>query len=281
MAAQPRHPHKMPPLTALRAFEAAGRLGGFAPAATELGVTPAAITAHLKTLESALGVTLFERRHKGVQLTELGARVLPEFTAAFRALDGAVHQLRVQAAPDVVRIATTSDLAALWLSPRLSVLRARGIHAVPVPVSGPEAVPGVGADLSLFMEDEGEGIVVAIASPDWIEARRGAGPLPETACMRVDAPWCDWAPWLAQFGAPLVPRGPVFSQAVLAVEEAANGAGMVVLPFEFAARAIEAGRVAVLADIRAPSTWQLTCRRLHKQKRGSAAGKVQKALGEI
>ena len=79
-------------MTALRAFEAAARLGGFAAAATELGVTPGAVTAHVKALEDRLGAALFARDAKGVQLTPLGARVLPEFTAAFDALGLAVHQ---------------------------------------------------------------------------------------------------------------------------------------------------------------------------------------------
>lgn len=267
----------MPPLTALRAFEAAGRLGGFAPAASELGVTPAAITAHLKTLEGTLGVALFERQHKGVRLTELGARVLPEFTAAFRALDGAVHQLRVQAAPDDVRLATTTDIAALWLSPRLAALRAQGIHAVPVPVSGPEAVAGAAADVALFFEPEGVGVVVAIASPAWVAARRGQSLVPEE-CLRLAGPLGDWGPWLDAYGPRVVPRGPVIEQAILAVEEAANGAGVVVLPYEFAARAIEAERVAIVGGVLAPSTWQLTARRVHKVRRGSAADKVIKAL---
>ena len=108
MAAQPPRP-KLPPLSALRAFEAAGRLGGFAPAAQELGVTPGAVTAHLKTLESALGVALFDRHHRGVALTDLGARVLPEFTEAFRALETAVHRLEAEAAPGL--------LDAAWLHP--------------------------------------------------------------------------------------------------------------------------------------------------------------------
>ena len=79
MAAQPPRP-KAPPLTALRAFEAAGRLGGFTPAARELGVTPAAVTAHLKTLEQALGeaesVKLAWKPNLSVEVDEATAQTL-------------------------------------------------------------------------------------------------------------------------------------------------------------------------------------------------------------
>ena len=66
MAVAPPKP-KIPPLTALRAFEAAARLGGFAAAGMELGVSPGAITAHVKALESDLGAALFERHAAGVR----------------------------------------------------------------------------------------------------------------------------------------------------------------------------------------------------------------------
>ena len=74
-------------MTSLRAFEAAARLGGFAAAAQELGVTPGAVTAHIKSLELHLGATLFERTPRGVQLNALGARVLPDFIQALKLED--------------------------------------------------------------------------------------------------------------------------------------------------------------------------------------------------
>ena len=73
MSVSPPRPRSLP-LTALRAFEAAARLGSFAAAAQELGVTPGAVSAHIKTLEDALGAPLFHRRAKAVELTAPGAR---------------------------------------------------------------------------------------------------------------------------------------------------------------------------------------------------------------
>jgi len=252
MAAQPPRP-KLPPLTALRAFEAAGRLGGFAPAALELGVTPGAVTAHLKTLESALGVALFERRHRGVTLTSVGARVLPDFTAAFSALEAAVHRLETEAAPGLVRIATTADLAQLWLSPRLPALRKAGVQVVPLPVAAPEAARGL-ADLALFFDEAGgaPASLIAVAAPDLAAGLGGAGALDPADCLVLSGPEGDWALWSQAAGiAGFAPRGPVHAQAALALEEAANGAGVLVLARPLAEGALAAGRVVALFGVEA------------------------------
>ena len=102
---------KGPPLNALRAFESAARLGGFAAAASELCVTPGAITQHIKTLEAWVGAPLFKRHSKGVVLTTLGESTFNEFVQAFDQLGSAVQNLRSRAAPDTVRIAALPSIA--------------------------------------------------------------------------------------------------------------------------------------------------------------------------
>ena len=84
MSVSPPRP-KGPPLNALRAFEAAARLGGFALAAEELSVTPGAVSQHIRALEDWAGVALFERRAQGVRLTPEGAALAPRFARAFDA----------------------------------------------------------------------------------------------------------------------------------------------------------------------------------------------------
>ena len=123
MPVAPPRPKDLP-LSALRTFEAAARLGGFAAAAQELGVTSGAVTAQIKGLEARLGAALFERGPRGVVLTALGIRALPALMAAFDALALAAQHLRAEAAPRVVHIATLPAIAQLWLSPRLPALRA-------------------------------------------------------------------------------------------------------------------------------------------------------------
>ena len=115
--------NKAAPLVAMRAFEAAARLGGFKAAAIELSVTPGAIAQHVKTLESWTGSPLFERMTHGVKLTALGESVIADFSEAFDRLGIAIQRLRENAGPEVIRIAVSTDIAQLWLSPRLTELR--------------------------------------------------------------------------------------------------------------------------------------------------------------
>ena len=127
-------------LNALRAAEAAGRLGGFAAAAAELGVTPGAVTAHVKALEAELGAPLFERTAREVRLTPLGHRALPDLIAAFDGVAKASQTLRREAAPRIVHIATLPAVAQLWLSPRLPALR-RAAPDITVSITALEAPP--------------------------------------------------------------------------------------------------------------------------------------------
>ena len=274
MTAQPPR-SRMPPLTALRAFEAAGRLGGFTPAARELGVTPGAVTAHLKTLETTLGVALFTRHPRGVSLTEAGARVLPDFTAAFEALTEAVQHLEAEATPGLVRIATTPDLAQLWLSARLPVLRQQGFQVVQVPVDIPQAARGQ-ADLALYFTPLAKGGVplIAVAAPPSVSADQ----VPERT-IRLAGPLGDWARWVEAAGAPWVaPRGSVVAQAALALEEAVQGAGVLVIAAPLAAAALAAGRVVQVSDRVAASGMALRLEPLHPVTEGSAIDHVANAL---
>jgi len=255
MAAQPPR-SRLPPLTALRAFEAAGRLGGFTPAALELGVTPGAVTAHLKTLESQLGAPLFKRHHKGVTLTDLGARVLPDFTAAFASLTTAAQRLEAEAAPDVVRIATTSDLALLWLSPRLPALRGLGAQIVPVVVPNAQAALGR-ADVGVFLDDADPGAgapLVAVSAPGVLTPGASPDILRGDQCLRLrgeDWQAGDWAPWVASAGLALEPSGAAYDQAALALEDAANGAGVLMVALPLAEAALRGGRIVEPFGLRA------------------------------
>ncbi len=233
MAVAPPKP-RTPPLTALRAFEAAARLGGFAAAGAELGVSAGTITAHIKALEAELGAALFERHAKGVRLTGLGARVLPEMSAAFDALGHAVQVLRAEAGPKVVHIATLPAIAQLWLSPRLPELR-QAFPEISVSITAMEEPPNLkraAFDLCLFYgSDQGdvlaEDVIFPVCAPSLAENLQRAEDLRGLPCLS-DAVWADdWGLWAEAAGFPgFVPRGPVFSLYALAVEEAAHGAGV-------------------------------------------------------
>lgn len=113
------------PLTALRAFESASRLLSFKAAAEELAVTPTAISHQIRSLESWLGMALFERLPRQVRLTEGGERLFRTLHGAFLDVAQSVDTLRPQRSGANLTISTTAAFAALWLVPRLGRFYAR------------------------------------------------------------------------------------------------------------------------------------------------------------
>ncbi|WP_175908735.1 LysR substrate-binding domain-containing protein [Burkholderia sp. BCC1640] len=108
------------PLTALRVFESSARLGSFKAAADELSVTPAAVSHQIKSLESRIGVLLFERGASGVRLTEEGERLFRASHDALLALSRGLDAVRPEAADERTLVLTTTPaFAAMWLIPRL------------------------------------------------------------------------------------------------------------------------------------------------------------------
>lgn len=115
----------LPPPAWLRAFEAAARLGGFAAAAAELGLTPAAVSQQIRALETRLGVALFRRLPRGVALTETGQAYLPPVRRAFAEMSSATAGLFGTVQTDPVVLRAPPSFAALRLAPLLPGFRAR------------------------------------------------------------------------------------------------------------------------------------------------------------
>src|SRR3546814_1000263 len=115
---------RLPSLNALRAFEAAARLGGFSRAADELHVTHAAVSRHVRGLEDRLGVLLFRRLHKAVVLTDAGRRYQARLTEAFDLIAAATEALAA-AGSEVLSLSVEPAFAARWLVPRLGRFYAR------------------------------------------------------------------------------------------------------------------------------------------------------------
>ncbi len=114
---------RLPPLNALRAFEAAARHGGFVGASEELHVTRGAISRHVKHLEAHLGVLLFARKAQGVRLTAAGARLLPVITDAFDRILREIESISSDAAE--LRVICPPGTSIRWLLPRLDDFRKR------------------------------------------------------------------------------------------------------------------------------------------------------------
>ncbi len=154
----------LPSLSALRAFEAAARLGGFSAAARELNVTHAAVAQHVRAIEARLGAALLRREGRVMRPTAEGARLAEALTGAFSSIEGAVRELTRAAEARPLRVALTLSFAEGWLMPRL------GRFWTERPDIGLEIVPS--AELVDLRRD---GLDVAI--------RYGEG---------------DWPPWRAE-----------------------------------------------------------------------------------
>jgi LysR family glycine cleavage system transcriptional activator len=113
---------RLPPLAAVRVFEAAARVGNFTRAAEELGMTQAAVSYQVKLLEERLGAPLFARSGRGVALTELGRRIAPQVTSAFDTLGDAFASVRAESEA-VLTISATHTFSSNWLAGRLGAFQ--------------------------------------------------------------------------------------------------------------------------------------------------------------
>jgi LysR family transcriptional regulator, glycine cleavage system transcriptional activator len=111
--------NKLPPLTELRAFEAAARHLSFKKAAAELGLTPTAISHQIRLLEQYCGKALFRRRPRPLSLTDTGARMFPVVRDSLEAIAVELGAIRRRDDRQALRITTTNAFAAQWLVPRL------------------------------------------------------------------------------------------------------------------------------------------------------------------
>lgn len=117
-------PRRLPPLSALRAFEAAARNGSFKLAAAELAVTPTAISHQIRSLEDHISLALFERRTRKVELTDVGAALYPVLRDGLDGFAAAVDRLTRRATRAQVTISATIAFTARWLVPRVSRFQA-------------------------------------------------------------------------------------------------------------------------------------------------------------
>ncbi|MEM7318911.1 MAG: LysR family transcriptional regulator [Pseudomonadota bacterium] len=235
MSVNPRRPGG-PPLTAMRAFEAAARHQSYVAAAAELSVTPGAISQHVKTLEGWAGVDLFHRKAQGLALSPAGRSLVDSFTEAFDALSNATQELR-NLRPDAdIHIAALPSIAQLWLPPRLGKLRQR-FSNLKFSVTALETPPNLMRelfDVSLFFgipDGSADQVVVAqdrilpVCAPFLVE--QGLTD-PRAMTLIHDQTWKDdWAVWSRKTGMQIEDptTGPNYSLYSLAVEEAKSGAG--------------------------------------------------------
>ena len=264
----------LPPLNALRAFEAAIRLSSFARAAEELHVTAGAVSRQIKLLEQHLGVTLFHRTSKAVEPTEAAKSCLPKLREGFEALAAAVDAIRAASQREILTLGVAPSFAARWLLPRLHDFVARHPE-VELRLSASRAwvdrlrhdAPASAAEDSTVDTDLairfGTGVypghlsmrlfdisVTPMLSAALITGAEALVPsdLSRYTLLHDDTAYfddaeSDWDVWLRAAGAGHVDatRGPRFSHSGLALDAAAQGMGAVLASPVLAVEELQTG----------------------------------------
>ncbi len=241
---------RLPPLNALRAFEASARLGSFVAAAGELRVSAAAVSQQVRRLEQYLDTTLFQRLARGLVLTEAGRDYLPELSAGFDLLGESTARLRARRADGVLTITTLAAFANGWLLPRLHRFRERAPRidvvlrttrqlmdfrrdAIDLAIRFAPS-PGRGLNGEVLCREE----LFPVASPQLFRGGR----MPDSLAALTDypllhdidagpeQPWLGWRGWFERAGLPTGPvgRGPQFSDSVVLVGAAVAGLGIAI-----------------------------------------------------
>ena len=164
--------YRLPPLNALRVFEAAARHLSFKEAAAELHITQAAVSHQVKSLEEYLGVELFRRAGRGVQLTEAARACLPKMREGFDALAAAVEMIHERGAETELVITAPPVFAARWLMPRLADFAKREPKIDVRVVASSKMVDAGALDSSVLtsnldLRDESSGVEIHLGMGDY------------------------------------------------------------------------------------------------------------------
>ena len=234
---------RLPPLQTLRAFEAAGRLLSMSQAAAELNLTHGAVSRHVKTLEAHLGVPVFRRLTRRIELTEEGARLHATVARVLAELSQAAEHVRGGDAAPRLTISTGISFASKWLEPRLPRFKARhpefDVHLdvtdslVDLCAGQADAALryGMGLYRNVTSERVMEETVTPVCSPAHLRRLGGLPPaafLERSTLLHEDRMLPDWDQWLLQAGLDGVRprRGPAFSHGSMLIEAAVRGEGV-------------------------------------------------------
>ena len=276
--------HSWPPLTALRAFESAGRHLSFRKAAAELHVTPAAVSHQIKLLEDQVGVQLFHRLPRAIELTEAGRSFLPKLSEGFERLALAVQAVKAFKKSGKLSVSVPPAFAAKWLMPRLhrfvtafpdiDVRISAGMRQVDTrtashgPATETERIdeadmevrfgagkyPGCRVDKLLTLS------FTPLCCPHLLEGRptlRKPTDLRHYLLLHDDLPeviegWPTWAEWFTAAGLDggEAERGPHFSHPTLGLDAAIDCAGVVLGARELAAFDLATKRLVAPFDVK-------------------------------
>jgi len=255
---------RLPPLNALRAFEVAARHNSFTGAATELRVSHAAISRHVRSLEARLGVTLFRRAKRGVELTEDGGRYLKAVSAAFDSIAEATEAL---AKPKEVRVRLSVEpaFAGRWLIRRLGRFQASHPDIDVVLDASPRLVDltrdeadlairyGQGGWPGLRQDQLASSRLYPVGRKE-LRGRRRAAFAPDELRAFILLHEDDgslWRRWFSAAGVAdvNVSRGPRILETALALDAAAAGQGIALADEALIADDLANGRLVKLCDV--------------------------------
>ena len=263
---------RLPPLDALRVFEAAGRHLSFTRAAEELNVTQAAVSHRIKTLETWLRFPLFTRLNRALMLTESGQRYLPAVRDALELIESATESVMTPVVTNSFTVSVLPSFAAKWLVPRL--FRFRELH--------PDIDVRISAEDDLVdLDREDVDIALRFGHGDWphyqVErlmrqaffpvcspklVKDGPHPLTVPADLKHhtllhEESVQDWRMWLMAAGLDSIDakRGPWFSHAILVYQAACDGQGVALGATPLVDDDLAAGRLVKPFDLTLPSDW--------------------------
>ncbi len=237
-------PYDLPAMTTLRTFEAAARRGAFNEAASEMNVTPGAVSHQVKALEKELGVALFVRGHRSVDLTEEGEQLYRVLRQGFQDMGRVVQQLRRRGEEQRVVIAATTAVSSLWLTPRIVTFwREHGDIAINQQLTDRRIKRPLTTDLAIeyCVEPPAEPTSVRLFGDTLVPvcstamARKiescSLADLAEAPLIHMDAPernWTTWQKWFERMGySGEIPRGQQVNNYSIALQIAREGAGVV------------------------------------------------------
>jgi len=255
---------RLPPLNALRAFEVAARHNSFTGAAAELRISHAAVSRHVRALEARLGVTLFRRAKRGVELTEDGMRYLNAVSAAFESIAEATEAL---AKPKDVRVRVSVEpaFAGRWLIHRLGRFQTAHPDVDVVLEASPRLVDlardeadlairyGQGGWPGVRLDQLASSLVYPVGRKE-LRGRRRAAFAPDELRAFVLLHEDDgslWQRWFSAAGVTdaNVSRGPRILETGLAIDAALAGQGIALADEALIADDLASGRLVKLCDI--------------------------------
>jgi LysR family glycine cleavage system transcriptional activator len=261
---------RLPPLSALRTFEAAARHLSFTRAADELHVTQAAVSHQIKALEADLGICLFRRLNRRLLLTDEGQLLMPSVRRAFEELAAGVERVRARRSGGTLTISSTPSIAANWLASRLGRFQALHpefeIRLMATPRLVDFAREGVDCGIrygfgnwpGLLAERLFSATLTPVCSPRLLE---GPQPLREVAdlarhtLLHALDDMDDWRLWLRAAGVLGIDpqRGLKFESMPLALQAAISGTGVAIARGPLADEALAAGVLVRPFDLELPT----------------------------